>query len=112
MPFEVQYRTTSGFIQNKKDNCTQYYTTNMTCSDPDTSDNLECSNVNPTTPYGNDVVQGEGTFTLTKPGANNTGTLNSTLTLDPWLGNDTAPATFGIYKGNEHIIYQQETTWK
>jgi hypothetical protein len=73
---------------------------------------LGCSDVTPSTPYGNQVVRGQGTFSLSAPGKNNTGTLDWTLTLPPWLGNSTAPATFGIYKGNEHIIYQQETTWK
>jgi MSHA biogenesis protein MshQ len=113
MQFETQYynATTSQFARNIQDNCTEYHAANMTCSDPDVSDQLLCADVNSSTSE-NVVVQGQGSFTLSAPGKNKTGTLDWSLTLAPWLGNSTAPATFGIYKGNEHIIYQQETTWK
>ena len=83
----------------------------MTCKDVNV-DEIECSDIGFSPSSSTKVDNGTGTFQISAPGEDNTGTLNCTLTLDPWLGNDTAPATFGIYKGNEHIIYQQETTWK
>ncbi|MFT8135486.1 DUF6701 domain-containing protein, partial [Salmonella enterica] len=86
------------FTRTQKDNCTEYYAANMTCSDPDTTDDLLCSHVNASASE-NVVLQGQGSFTLSAPGKNKTGTLDWTLSLAPWLGNSTAPATFGIYKG-------------
>ncbi|MEF8823365.1 MAG: DUF6701 domain-containing protein [Desulfohalobiaceae bacterium] len=67
---------------------------------------------------------GTASLILEAPGANNTGYVHvrSNLENHPWLRYDwngdnstespNATATFGIYKGNEHVIYQQETTWK
>ena len=69
--------------------------------------------------------QGKAFLVLEAPGQDNTGYVHVRANLEDhsWLrydwsgdGNYTdspnATATFGIYKGNEHIIYQQETTWK
>ncbi len=76
---------------------------------------------------GNDVCvdRGQATLILDAPGEGCTGYVYIRADLEnfPWLqydwnGNGTftenpnATATFGIYKGNKHIIYQQETTWK
>jgi MSHA biogenesis protein MshQ len=66
-------------------------------------------------------------LSLSKPGAGNDGSVDLHYDLSgagiPWLqydwdndgthdDNPTARATFGIYKGNKHIIYIRETTWR
>ena len=69
--------------------------------------------------------KGAAYLVLEAPGQDKTGYVHVRAFLDdyPWLQydwngdgshdeNPNATATFGIYKGNEHIIYQQETTWK
>lgn len=55
------------------------------------------------------LANGVGSFTLTAPGAGNTGSVDITPNAPAYLlpGN-TARAAFGVYKGNPNFIYQRE----
>jgi MSHA biogenesis protein MshQ len=63
------------------------------------------------------LIQGLGNLIWTKPGANNTGYVDMTISSPNWLKfnwngagdtNPSARATFGVYSGNTKIIYMRE----
>lgn len=88
--------------------------TNPLCNDPGT-DPVQCSQVS----VGGMTVGHGSFFTLSAPGAGNTGKLTYTLTVDNWLqfdwgsgaymDNPSATATFGIFRGDDRYIYWRET---
>jgi predicted acyltransferase (DUF342 family) len=106
IPVEAQYWDGTNYRRNTLDTCTNIGTTNVTLSNY--TKNLSAGD---TTLSGGGVMNaGKSTFTLTRPGAGNNGSvdLNFSLLNFPWLGtgNQSARATFGLYKSP--IIYMRE----
>ncbi|MBW2185544.1 MAG: hypothetical protein JRG71_03795 [Deltaproteobacteria bacterium] len=119
MPIVTEYFDGTSFVTNNSDGCTSLasdrseFTFTTADSIPD-ADNLTA------------VAAGEGALDWTNP-PNLLGHVDVTVDLSalPWLQYDwdgdggghnenplPARATFGIYKGSEHIIYIRETTWR
>jgi len=128
-PLAAEYFTGSGFAVNNADGCTALTTTNhlqlssdggATWASGDTAMPLGGGTTSATltsSPFSN----GDAGLFFSAPGAGNTGTVEvrSNITADyPWLlydwngdgsGDETqARVTFGIYKGNQHLIYMRE----
>jgi len=64
----------------------------------------------PTSPSPASVafVNGAGSFTLSAPGANNTGSVDMNISVPSYLPSNTARATFGVYNNNSDFIYMRE----
>jgi cytoskeletal protein CcmA (bactofilin family) len=109
IPIEAQYWDGTTYRRNTLDSCTNTTAANMTLSNY--KKNL---NAGETTLSGGGLMnEGKSSFTLSKPGAGNSGTVDLTFSLTnfPWMGtaptdNLTARATFGLYKSP--IIYMRE----
>jgi MSHA biogenesis protein MshQ len=113
------------FRLNNIDSCTSYDAGEIDWNDARYFDGLS-QNIS-ATGTGN-LVKGRNTFSIHQAGDPETGpgTTGYVLYESPtesylqydWNGDDnyddnpTARATFGIYKGNERIIYLRETTWR
>ena len=119
-PFSVQYLNTSGsYVTNDQDDCTNFDTAKITL----TSGTLNKSRTSV------DPISGKfdnGTtrdMMLTAPGAGYQGSIDVEYDIDAWLkydwnwdgvsikaftGNPSATATFGLFRGNDRIIYQRE----
>jgi MSHA biogenesis protein MshQ len=61
-----------------------------------------------TTPIAPTITNGTGQIGLSKPGANNNGSVDVTVSSPSYLPGNTARATFGVYKGNNELIYMRE----
>jgi len=122
MPFTVQYFDGSAFVTHTGDSSTNYALWTASCTDADSGDGLVCAEAPMTMPAGS-VVGGESdpafVSTIGRPGLNNTGSLNITVTVDDWLSFDWDSAiagdeypsslvTFGVYRGNDRVIYWRE----
>lgn len=113
-----EYLLNGSFVTNTNDNCAVFNSTNL---------GITAGTISPANPASNTVSgslsQG---FTramhLLSPGVGNQGTINVEYTPSPWLlydwdktdldttpvQNPTAVATFGLYRGNDRIIYYRE----
>ncbi|MBL4765555.1 MAG: hypothetical protein JKX67_09815 [Colwellia sp.] len=119
VPMAVQYYDGSNFITNTLDSCTNYH-----------KDGLTLSNIS-LVPNGYDGSPATGVFSdgeinalyLNATGAGNQGKVKIIYTVPAWLQyhwtwngveakvfgqNPTATATFGLFRGNDRIIYQRE----
>ena len=123
----AEYYDGSAFTTNQNDTCTAYNATDIDWSSATYSEqgNLTSSDLGSS---GDGTLQdGEGSFSIHKEGdpddgPGKTGYVDYRFPMPTWLHYDwndngtrsdpPARATFGIYKGSENIIYQQETTWK
>jgi len=107
------------YVPTTDDNCSQYNVANVTVSTSTLDHTLTPPIASPTSgPF--EVGQGvTRNIELTAPGAGNTGKVNVLYDIYPWLEyywdgsasaftDPTAVATFGIYRGNDRIIYQRE----
>lgn len=120
MPFYAEYFDGNAFIRNDADSCTTFDLPNFNFTN-DTG-----SNGNPV--LSQQITIGEGMLSWNNP-PYSPGSIDVELDLsasgsaNPWLQydwngdatydeNPSARATFGIFKGNEHIIYLRETTWR
>ena len=120
MALEAQYWAGSYYVINTNDSCTQIsvpvsgngltFAGNLTVAMTTLSLNGISSGMGST-------LLGNGNPVWTKPGANNTGYVDMIISSPNWLKfdwngtGDTNPfarATFGIYKGNDKIIYMRE----
>jgi MSHA biogenesis protein MshQ len=116
----TQYLNASGrYMINEEDSCTPYDASNITL----TSSTLNKNLIDVNTVTGQ--LEGGKTraITLTAPGAGNQGSIKVEYTIYDWLKydwdwngvnakeynqNPTATATFGLFRGNDRIIYQRE----
>jgi len=118
----TQYLNASGnYVVNEQDDCTNFDANDVT----KTSGTLDETTTDVNIATGQ-VSNGQTrAIILTAPGAGNLGTINVEYNIDPWLQydwnwngvevkdfneNPTAVATFGIYRGNDRIIYHREIT--
>lgn len=115
VPILTEYYDGTSYILNNLDSCTVY----------------NSSILRPVSPMavgaGETISSGSGTLsdglgynlTLSTPGVGNDGSIILEYDLDAagleWLkfngNNPTAKATFGIFKGNERLIYMRESIW-
>ena len=119
IPAQTEYFNGSGFVPNTLDSCTPY-----------DSASLQLSNFQGSLLLGDTTKSGSGILTsglgnslsLSAPGVGHDGSLDLELDLSQatglnleWLlpegNNPKAKATFGIFKGNKHLIYQRESVW-
>ena len=119
-PFSTQYLNASGsYVVNDQDSCTNYDASNILL----TSGTLNKASTGVSTAIGQlDSGETRAMF-LTAPGAGNQGTINVEYNIYDWLQydwswngvdakvfneNPSAKATFGLFRGNDRIIYQRE----
>lgn len=132
VPMQVEYFNGTSFITNTDDVCS---VSGISITDPLSTDNLvpadsciwddnstsgsfKCATAAPTgTTYREASSLSAGNFNLNLKPPGKTGALDITATVDNWLQfdwhgtgttNPSARATFGIYKGNQKIIYFRE----
>ncbi len=119
IPVFAEYYNGSSFVLNDLDSCTAYDSLNSQLAN--FQGNLVLGE---TTPSGSGVViSGIGNnLILSAPGVGNDGSADITLDLSQasgadmeWLQpggiNPTARATFGIFNGNQRLIYMRESIW-
>ena len=113
MAFRVQYLSGGNFVTNIDDSCWHFDTSQASASG--------LTGVAVTASAGT-MSQGQPTDTqaleLSPPAMGTSGTATVTWNVDAWLRDDwnadgaldlpTALATFGVYRGNDHIIYWRE----
>ncbi|MEP1216477.1 MAG: DUF6701 domain-containing protein [Marinobacter sp.] len=118
IPFRAEYFTANGFTLNTADSCWLYNTATTVTLDQSglsggstsvvaASGSLEAGIPVP----GNELI-------LSAPGEGNRGNVRATFSVPLWLRGDfsedgaledpSALATFGVYRGNDRIIYWQE----
>jgi MSHA biogenesis protein MshQ len=122
IPLRAEYYNGTSFVLNEDDSCTIFASDDLLLAPY--SGNLKDGD---TTASGSgELNKGQGNFSLSAPGEGNDGSVGLEYDLDAaglewlqfdWRGdgsqlNPSARATFGIFKGNEHIIYLRETTWR
>lgn len=116
VPVQIEYYRGIGFSLNPLDSCTAY-----------NSLYLSLSNYQDRLSSGETAISGTGTvlsglgnnLSLSAPGVGNDGSVELEYDLDAagmaWLKpeglNPTGKATFGIFKGNERMIYMRESIW-
>lgn len=111
-----EYYDGTAFVLNTLDNCTPYDFLNL--SQDSYQGNLISGD---TTASGSDtLLSGIGnSLSLSAPGVGHDGSVDLSYDLDAaglsWLkpggNNPTAKATFGIFKGNQRLIYMRESVW-
>ncbi len=119
IPLLTEYYDGFAFVPNVLDSCTPYDSLHLTLTNY--QGNLDA---------GETLATGSGTLlsgtghdlTLSGPGTGNDGSVDVMLDLSlttgaglEWLqpagSNPSAKATFGIFKGNTHLIYMRESVW-
>lgn len=125
----INYYTDNGYVLSDTDTCTTYTHDNITITDislaPGTTDVIEIVSGK----FFDEIPKGETrniilTAPTTGPSDVNTGQVGVIYTINDWLkydwdyddegvdglynDNPRAVATFGIYRGNDRIIYQRE----
>ncbi len=117
----AEHYTGTGFVTNPLDSCTPYNDVNLGLSNHQAP--LGIGDTDPAGSGLQTLSAGFGTgMSLTAPGAGKHGSVDLTLDLAQptgaeanllWLQpagvNPTAKATFGIYKGNDRLIYMRES---
>ncbi len=122
-----EYFDAGSFRFNSADTCSRYNASAIDWGVADFSGSLAAGDL---TASGNGtLVNGQGFFSLHQPGSSKdgpgvTGSVDYVFPVVPWLeyswistvlgplDHPAARASFGIYKGRDTVIYQQETTWK
>lgn len=123
-----EYWTGSAFSLNSDDLCTLLTESDLTL---DSAEQTGISGTNTIRVKGvvttsatigsKPLIDGDGDMEFSAPGLGGDGWVDVELTVPAYLqfdwqgaGNEnpTSRATFGIYQGNEHIIYIRETTWR
>lgn len=118
VPFRAQYYTANGFITNTDDSCWSYATGTDVALDQSGLSGGSTA-VDGATGTLNAGLPGAGNeLVLTAPGEPNQGDVRATFTVPDWLRDDfdgdgsledpSGLATFGVYRGNDHIIYWRE----
>ena len=119
-PFSVQYLNTGGvYVMNVQDSCTHFDSNKITLTSGTLNKNLTSVNA-----VSGQLENGETrAMLLTAPGAQNQGTIGVEYDIYDWLKydwdwdgvepkvfdkNPNAVATFGLFRGNDRIIYQRE----
>jgi MSHA biogenesis protein MshQ len=115
IPLVVEYFDGNGFVVNTIDSCTGYVSTSPELLLSNYQNGLADGETLPT--GGGTLAFGLGSLNLSAPGVGNDGSVDLTYDLDAaglsWLkwdgSNPVGKATFGIFKGNERLIYIRES---
>jgi MSHA biogenesis protein MshQ len=120
IPVFTEFFDGTAFMLNVSDNCTMYNSSNIVLDNfqPD----LNLNDGETSASGGGTLVSGLGTLILAAPGDDNDGSADVTLNLSlapgaqmQWLQpggiNPAAKATFGIFRGNQRLIYMRESIW-
>ncbi|MBI1175563.1 MAG: hypothetical protein GC139_09915 [Sideroxydans sp.] len=108
------WNATSGWVTSSTDSVSSIATSNLSytnCQKLSTASGWPTTCPPPTTasPASVVLIGGTGSFTLSAPGTNNTGSVDMSLSVPGYLSSNTARATFGVYKSNSDFIYLRET---
>lgn len=128
MLMQAEYWNGSAFSWNVVDSCSSFSTDKLTLDSVEQSsivgDNpIRVKGVVTTTATitNQPLSSGDGDLEFSAPGVGGVGWVDVQLTVPHYLqfdwhgsgdSNPTSRATFGVYQGNEHIIYIRETTWR
>jgi MSHA biogenesis protein MshQ len=129
MLMHAEYWTGSAFSWNVADSCTPFTPAALALSNDIESgvnpikvkDSVTTTATITNNPTSSALSSGDGNLQFSAPGSGGDGWVDVQLTVPPYLQfdwhgagdvNPTSRATFGIYQGNEHIIYIRETTWR
>lgn len=128
MLMQAEYWTGSAFSWNTLDSCSSFTESNLSLTSAfesavagDTSIRVKDSVATSATITNQPLIDGDGGLRFSAPGSGGDGWVDVELTVPDyfkfdWHGsgddNPTSRATFGLYQGNEHIIYMRETTWR
>jgi serine acetyltransferase len=120
-PMQIEYFTDDGFIVSSDNNCVSYDSTNIIL---DTTLTTRALPEEPAATTGNFLAGKTRTIKLAAPGAGNQGKIGVSYNASDWLRydwnpdveidgvvyneNPSATATFGLFRGNDRIIYQRE----
>ena len=118
MPFQLEYLGADGFALNSADGCWAYNTgADVTLDQSGLSGGNTSVIASSGTVSGGEPEVGEELI-LEAPGAENRGDVIATFAAPQWLQDDfnedgtledpSARATFGVYRGNDRIIYWRE----
>ena len=121
VPLRTEYFNGQGFVINTEDICTEAILANLQLDDGE-ADDLDASEVAAIDADTSDNSLSGGVdndLTLSPPVSGDSGSIGLTYDLDAaglgWLkpggNNPTANATFGIFRGNERMIYMRESLW-
>jgi len=120
IPMYTQYLANNNFVTNDLDSCTNYDMSKVTLTPSSVPAINTTVKVVPVSKLDNGATRD---LILNAPGAGNQGTVNVEYDTSPWLKYDwdwdgveakalnqapTAVATFGLFRGNDRIIYQRE----
>jgi MSHA biogenesis protein MshQ len=117
IPFQAEYYTSGGFVLNAADGCWAYNTADVSLDQSGLSGGSTSVSALSDTLSGGVSPPGRGVL-LEAPGAENRGDVIATFAVPLWLQGDfnddgsledpSSRATFGVYRGNDRIIYWQE----
>ncbi|MBL0709858.1 MAG: hypothetical protein JJV99_02410 [Colwellia sp.] len=120
IPMYTQYLANNNFVTNDLDSCTNYDMSKVTLTPSSVPAINTTVKVVPVSKLDNGATRD---LILNASGAGNQGTVNVEYDTSPWLKYDwdwdgveakalnqapTAVATFGLFRGNDRIIYQRE----
>lgn len=117
MPFRADYYTTTGFVRNTADSCWAYNTADVVLDQSGLSGgSTSVVAASDTLVAGAPATDNE--MVLTAPGEGNRGDVRVTFVVPVWMTGDydddgaledpSGLATFGVYRGNDRIIYWRE----
>jgi MSHA biogenesis protein MshQ len=120
IPVFTEYFDGTGFVLNVSDICTMYNSSSVVLDNFEPDLNLDDGETSAS--GGGTLVSGLGALILAAPGDGNDGSADVTLNLSQvpaqmWLQpgginpNPNARATFGIFRGNDRLIYMRESIW-
>jgi MSHA biogenesis protein MshQ len=118
---QIEHFTANGFIVSSDSDCVSYDSTNINL---DTTLTTRALPEEPAATTGNFIAGKTRTIKLAAPGAGNQGKIGVSYDASDWLKydwdpdveidgvvyneNPSATATFGLFRGNDRIIYQRE----
>jgi Family of unknown function (DUF6701) len=111
----VQYWDGTGYTTSSTDSVSSFATTSPSLTfancqplPPSTAPLPYCPPSALPSPASMMFANGTGQFTLKAPGANNTGSVDMSISIPGYLPSNVARATFGVYSNNSNFIYQRE----
>jgi len=118
MPFQAEFYTANGFVINSADGCWRYNTAADVALDQSDLSGGNTAVIGTSGTLLAGAAEEDKQLTLKAPGANNQGGVVATFAVPLWLQGDwdqddllenpRATATFGVYRGNDRVIYWRE----
>ena len=118
LPMQVEYFNGTEFVLSSNDDCTSYDAANISTINTNTTNSLDPALTSGQGGIGSFISGKTQEIELKAPGARNRGDLRVSYDAYDWLKfdwnnsgtyqNPSAIATFGLYRGNDRIIYMRE----